>query len=343
MGVLLVSRRRGGVAVAGNGGNWFAGGGLLAPDDKKEELLAEFTEQAVLHRSVLTFFNVGPDDLALFRRFGFQATKWGEEALIDLTTCDWSGRAYEWVRRQSNFCRRQGLVFSECPDGGTAADDLAELSEISGLFLANKPQMGEISFLESRFDPRRLGRKRIFIARSHWGSGRIEGFLACNPAQNGAMWSMETYRQRPDAVRGTIPFLLHQAMQALKSDGVQTASLCLIPGLRCDQPLPGDSPLVRWGIVFGTQRCNLIFDAAGAYHFKSAFRPRYESRYLCVMPRMTLGSAWAFIRLLGVLKLDFRKMARGYVRRLTSAARDRACEFPHRFRSMPGQELEVRS
>ena len=175
----------GAVAVAGDGGNWFAGGGLLAPDDKKEELLAEFTEQAVLHRSVLTFFNVGPDDLALFRRFGFQATKWGEEALIDLTTCDWSGRADEWVRRQSNFCRCQGLVFSECPDGGTAADDLAELSEISGLFLANKPQMGEISFLESRFDPRRLGRKRIFIARSHWGSGRIEGFLACNPAKCG--------------------------------------------------------------------------------------------------------------------------------------------------------------
>jgi phosphatidylglycerol lysyltransferase len=187
---------------------------------------------------------------------------------------------------------------------------LVELAEVSAQFLANKPQASEISILESNFDPRQLGRKRIFVARADRGAGRIEGFLACNPARDGAMWSLETYRQRPDAVRGTIPFLMHQTMEILREEGVRDVSLCLIPGLRCRRPMPGDSRLTRWGIVLGTQHFDLVFDAAGVYHFKTRFRPRFENRYLCVRPRMTLGTAWAFIRLLGVLKIHPLKLGR---------------------------------
>jgi phosphatidylglycerol lysyltransferase len=303
---------RGVVAVARKGSYLHVSGGLLAAPEDKESLLAEVVQHAAQRRLVLTFFNIPEDELPLFLRFGFQATKWGEEALIDLASCTWSGGAYEWVRRQSNFCRRQGLVFSECRreqiPPAQWEDLLAEIAEVSALFLADKPQASEIPILESNFDPRNLGRKRIFVARADGGTGRIEGFLACNPCQNGATWTLETYRQRPDAVRGTIPFLMHQAMQALKGEGVQHASLCLIPGLRCHEPLPGDSAMARWGLVVGTQYFGVLFDTAGAYHFKSRFRPRFENRYLCVRPKVTLSSAWAFIRLLGVLQLDFGKL-----------------------------------
>jgi phosphatidylglycerol lysyltransferase len=126
---------------------------------------------------------------------------------------------------------------------------------------------------------------------------------------------METYRQRPDAVRGTSPFLMHQVMQVLRSEGVERVSLCLIPGLRCREPLPGDSRMARWGLVVGTQYFNLVFDTAGAYHFKSRFRPRYENRILCVRPRMSLATAAAFVRLLGVLRLDLHKLGHQIVRR----------------------------
>jgi len=304
--------RRGVVAVVPKGRYLHVSGGLLAPSEHKELLLAELVEHAVARRLVLTFFNIPEDELPLFRRFGFQATKWGEEALVDLPSCTWSGREYEWVRRQSNFCRRHGLVFSECRREDASAGQwkalLTELTEISALFLAVKPQAAEIPLLEGNFDPRHLGRKRIFIARAEGGTGRIEGFLASNPCQNGTMWTLETYRQRPDAVRGTVPFLVHQAMQLLKSEGAERASLCLIPGLGCREPLPGDSAMARWGLVVGTQYFGVLFDAAGAYHFKTRFRPRFESRYLCVRPKVTLGSAWAFVRLLGVLQLDFGKL-----------------------------------
>jgi phosphatidylglycerol lysyltransferase len=310
---------RGVVAVIRQGRHLFSSGGLLAPEAYQADLLAELVEAADAQRQVLTFFNIPEEQLPSFRAAGFQATKWGEEALVDLPDCSWSGKRYEWVRRQSSYCRRRGLVVSECrredvaPPGWEALS--AELSEVASLFLDGKPQADEVRFLEAGFDPARLGRKRVFVARADGGRGRIEGFLACNPCQRGRTWVLETYRQRRDAVRGTIPFLMHEVMHVLRAEGVQRVSLCLIPGLRCRQPTAGDSRMARWGLVIGTQYFNLIFDTAGAYHFKSRFRPRFENRYLCVRPRMSLATAVAFVRMVGVLRLDLRKLGREILRR----------------------------
>ena len=310
---------RGVVAVIRQGRYLFSSGGLLAAEADQAELLGQLVEAADAQRQVLTFFNIPEEQLPLFRAAGFQATKWGEEALVDLPDCTWSGKDYEWVRRQSNYCRRQGLAVAECrradvtPTGWQALS--GELSQVAALFLDGKPQSDEVRFLEAGFDPARLGRKRVFVARRDGGRGRIEGFLACNPCQRGRTWVLETCRQRPDAVRGTIPFLMHEVMHVLRAEGVRQVSLCLIPGLRCRAPLAGDSRMARWGLVAGTRYFNLIFDTAGAYHFKSRFRPRFENRYLCVRPRMSLATAVAFVRLVGVLRLDLRKLGREIARR----------------------------
>jgi phosphatidylglycerol lysyltransferase len=306
------SGRRGMIAVARQGRYWFSSGGLLAPAAHHEDLLRQFVAHAADQGCVPTFFNICDDQLPLFRKFGFQATKWGEEAIVDLASCSWSGRRYEWVRRQSNYCRRHGLVFLEIrPEdyaGTQGARLTAELAEVSGMFLAAKPQGREMRFLQGTFDSGRLGGKRVFLARNGEG-GRIEGFVACNPC-GGGTWVMETCRARPDAIRGTTAFIMHSAMQRFKNEGVERVSFCLLPGLRCDRPLPGDSALVRWGLALGTGGLNPAFETAGAFHFKSRFRPRFEARYLCVRPRMTLGTAIAFIRLLGVMHIDPRKLAK---------------------------------
>jgi lysylphosphatidylglycerol synthetase-like protein (DUF2156 family) len=81
------------------------GGGLLAPAGAKSLLLAEMIRWADRERLVLSFYNLTDDDLPLVRGAGFQVTKWGEEAIVDLTECTWSGKPYEWLRRQSSFCR----------------------------------------------------------------------------------------------------------------------------------------------------------------------------------------------------------------------------------------------
>ncbi|MBI3839583.1 MAG: DUF2156 domain-containing protein [Planctomycetia bacterium] len=307
-------------------------GGLLAPTAAKPQLLAEIVCWADRERLVLSFYNLTDDDLPLVRDAGFQVTKWGEEALVDLTACTWLGKPYEWLRRQTSFCRRHRIVVRECNPARMSAAEwdrvAAELVEISQALLGHKPQRDEIRFLEGRFDLADISRRRLFVAASDDGAGRIEGFLMCNPCLDGTRWSFETYRRRPDAIRGTMPYLMHQVMQRLQTEEVESVSLCLVPGLRCETPLPGDSPLARWSMVLATRYFSFIHDTRGMYHYKSRFRPRFASRYLAVRPRLSFGSAWSFVGVLGVLDLRLGNLVRQAAQRLRSAASRRTLSTP---------------
>ncbi len=88
-------------------------GGLLASDDDKPILLREFIRLADSFGLISSFYNITDHDLGLFRDYGFQVTKWGEEPIIDLPERTWSGRQYEWVRRQTGYCRRAGITVVE--------------------------------------------------------------------------------------------------------------------------------------------------------------------------------------------------------------------------------------
>ncbi len=287
-------------------------GGLLASEADKRALLKAFTDWAVRSHLRIMFYNIVPDEVPLFREASFQVTKWGEEAVIDLSTTTWKGKQFEWVRRQSNYALRHGLDFVECqPElmAGDAWDRLSqELTEVSNGILSERPQVGDIGFLNGRFDPTSLGRRRLFLAR-HKELGRIDGFLLCNPCRGGHEWALELYRDRPDAVRGTIPFLMHQALQLFRDEQNEHASLCLVPGVRCEQPLPGDSAIIRNAMVI-SQYFSFIFDVAGLYHYKSRFRPRFEDRFICAYPAVTLGAAFSFIGLCGALRLNSVKLIR---------------------------------
>jgi phosphatidylglycerol lysyltransferase len=300
------------------------GGGLIAPSQHKEALLAEFVEYASQHQLRVAFHNITDDELPLFRGFGFQVTKWGEEPVVDLGSCTWGGKAFEWVRRQTNFCQRHSVTAFEVRPDELEHEHwnrtLAEVLEVSAESLTLKPQADEMKFFEGRIDNHRLGLRRLFVARSGHGAGRMEGFVICNPMLGGTMWSTELYRHRRDAVRGTIAYLFHHLMQQLQAEGVSRVGLCLDPGLRTDTPIPGDSFLVRRGMSFSDRHLGLVFDNAGLRHFKTRFRPRYENRYICARPGVSFGSLLAFVSVFGVFNLSYSKLARIIIDRLRKRA-----------------------
>jgi phosphatidylglycerol lysyltransferase len=292
-------------------------GGLLAGDEEKPRLLQEFNELADSFGLLTSFYNIPEDDIDLFREHGYQVTKWGEEPIVDLQECTWSGKPYEWVRRQTNYCRRAGITIVE--HRREEMDDeswnalIRELRAVSDSLLATKPHSGEIQLVEGQLEVPGWGRRRLFVAYSQ-DSARIEGFLIALPMQGGRRWSFEMYRHRPDAVRGVVPHLFHEAMIRMKAEGIESVSLCLIPGLGCEEALPGDSALTRRALCFGKKRLNFLFDFAGLYHFKSRFRPRYESRYICSRPRSTPFTTLALFRMSGLLTFDPKKVGQHFVR-----------------------------
>jgi phosphatidylglycerol lysyltransferase len=288
-------------------------GGLLAISEDKPQLLREFVAFADSHRLVVTFINVTEEDASLFRQHGFQVTKWGEEPFVDLQLCDWSGKQFDWVRRQTNYCRRAGISIVEhrCDEMNDA--DWARLSEslreVSEEQLATKPHSAEIRLLEGQLEADRWGRRRLFVAYSSDSPRRIEGFLVALPSRDGSCWAFEMYRRRRDAVRGVVPHLFHEAMTRMKSEGSKSVSLCLVPGLGCEKAVTGDSALTRRGLVFGIKYLNFLFDFAGIYHFKSRFRPRYENRYMCARPGTTPQSALALFRLSGMMAFNLQRVS----------------------------------
>jgi phosphatidylglycerol lysyltransferase len=312
--------RRGAVAFLRQGRYLHVGGGLLAAPGAWSLLLKSFVAWARSQRLRMLFYNIDPQQLPHFRDAGFQATKWGEEPILDLDDVTWQGGQYEWVRRQNNYALRHCLEFRECKPDSLSADEwdriAAEVEAISIGTKAERPQARDIGFLNGRFDPADLGRRRLFLAHNTKRS-RIEGFLLCNPCLGGTEWALELYRDHSDAVRGTIPFLMYQALRQFQQEGANRASLCLVAACRCDGKLPGDSAIIRHALSM-SRYFGFIFDVAGMYHFKSRFRPRFEDRFICACPAMTLGAAVSFVRVCGALRLDAVKLGRSFWKQLTN-------------------------
>lgn len=282
----------------------FIYGGLLCPFEKREQLVREFLEDCGRRRLTPSFFNVGRSDAELLQTFGFDATKFGEEPIVELDNCTWKGKPYEWVRRQSNFCLRHDLVMEEVVRSELSEDEwnalMDELDVISDHFLEDKPHAHRMRNCVSRFCRTLMFGQRIFVAR-HAQTGRIDGFVVCNPCLGGRMWAIESYRKRRDAVRGVIPFLMHQCMQKFQTEDVPFVTLSMLPLIRCDQPRAGDSWLLRKVITLVHRHGSALYDSAGLFHFKSRFRPhRFDDRFICnrhgVSPGMLIAGmkSWGF-------------------------------------------------
>ncbi len=318
-------------------------GGLLGPVEERQALLKEFFEFVQQNNYVATFYNIGESELPLFRRQGFQVTKWGEEPLLDVQNLTWSGHDYEWVRRQANYCRRQDAVVTECCPIDYSADEwdelMAEIRAITAECLSTKPQRGEVRFFNGSVDPPSWDRRRLFVARSDDGAGRIEGFLICLPYDDGQQWAIETYRHRLDAPRGVVPFLIREAVDSLKSEGVQSVSLCLCPAVRYER-LKNDSWIIRRCLQFGFNYASAFFDMPGEYHFKSRFRPRFVRRFICHWPQASVGSMCSTVWLSAALDLDLKKLVHNVWSRFTRPKTRRNLAMPKERELAPTEVVE---
>ena len=284
----------------------FVYGGILAPPDAKRKLIAEFVADCDARRSSPSFFNAGTQDVELLREFDFAATKFGEEPIVELDKCSWKGKDYDWVRRQTNFCNRNHLVFEEVVRQDFSDADweslMDEMDVISNHFLEEKPHAGHMKNIVSRFCRKLIFGQRIFIARNTTKQ-QIEAFVMCSPCLDGDMWAIESYRKRRDAVRGVIPFLMHQCMTVFQTENVPCVTLSMLPLIGCEKPNPGDSWFLRKTITFAHKHGGALYDSAGLYHFKTRFRPhRFEDRFICVRPKVSAGlliagmQSWGFHR-----------------------------------------------
>lgn len=301
-------------------------GSLLAPAGERDQLLAEFLDTVRTRRQAISFFNVIPGEVDRFRRQGFAVVKWGEDALLDLPEWNPAGPACGWLRRQQRHVSRLGSVAEELPADQLTPFLRQELEEVCAASLRLKPQWADMRFFEGQPEFDHPGRRRIFVARRESGTGRIEAVVVANPYAEGEGWGLELYRHRPDAIRGAVPFAMLAAIERFRAEGVRQVSLCLAPGRGCGTVAETGDWLAHQAMRLGSSRFNVLFDPHGLNHFKSRFRPRFEPRYVCVWPRVTLGSLLSTGWLWGIWKVSPWRLGRVIARRLQAASARRSLE-----------------
>ncbi|MEZ6057832.1 MAG: DUF2156 domain-containing protein [Planctomycetaceae bacterium] len=313
-----------GVAVFKHSRFWHIPGGILSSPEDRPEVISWLKSIAEKQRVTVAVYSVGKEDVPLFAERGFEINKWGEEPVLDLGSIDWKGSDFSWMRRQTSFCQRHGLIAREVFPDQEAPERRAqiesELWEILHADLKGRAYPKPLRMLEGQFAPHALFHRRLFVAENP-AEKRIESFVVCNPMRGGREWAIETYRRRPDSVRGAVPFLMRSIVDLFQSEGIERISLCIVPGRGCETVSNDrENWMVRRSMQLWYHRLGPLFNAKGQDYFKQKFRPRFQERFICVSPKSSLRSLSSFMWTTGglmphpwnLVKAFWRSLRRGH-------------------------------
>ena len=304
----LAYQLSGGVAL-------IAGDPVCAPQQARR-LIRDFTN-AMLRP--VGAYQVSPLMLEAFREEGFADVQIGKEAVFDLDRFTLGGGQMELVRAATNKARREGLVVSEhhpfgkcgeTRDTETINDELREISE-AWLQCKGNQEMGFVLGSLSLDHP---SAKRYFVARALKGTGRIEGFIVCEPIYGRSGYYLDVTRRRHDAVRGTMELLTAEILRLLREEGYQMASMGLAPLALLDDPDLLDHPVLARLMRFVYERVNLNYDFKLLYRYKAKYHPHtWEPRYFCFnQRRLSLSMLYAVIQVRNALKLEMLIGRKGF-------------------------------
>lgn len=324
---ILTADHSAAVSVIPTGRCLHCSGGILASADNRRQMIARLSEFARRTNRVVACYSITERDRPLFEEAGWEVSKFGEDTTLKLDSLNWSGKPFEWIRRQFNYGQRSGLVCREVNRqqvGEESWKRLAEeLFEIFQDDLRGRFYSREMNLLVGKLQPDNLGRRRLFVAENR-GTGQIEAFVVSNPMRGGKAWALEMFRKRGNATRGAIPFLIKATVDMLRAEGTEEVSLSMLLWKDTHKFVgPTTSSLLRWGLVFGYHVGDIMYRTKGLTHFKTRFRPELSNCYVCVTPRTTIFSSLNFLYTVGAFSFTpwsaarylYHYLTRGLIRK----------------------------
>ena len=247
-------------------------------------LLADFL--AASNGCSVCAYQVTPEFLDAFRQSGFGDVQIGNEAVFNLEQFTLAGGQMELVRAATNKARREGVRIIEHHPFAPGAGVLnAELRAVSDEWLRNKNNR-EMGFLLGGLGLECSSAKRYFIARSKGGSGRVEGFIVCEPIYGRRGYYLDVTRRRMDAVRGTMELLTSEIFNILNGEGYEIASMGLAPLANMDDPDLKRHPRLTSLMRYAYEHIENTYDFKHLYRYKAKYHPHaWERRYLCFFGR----------------------------------------------------------
>jgi len=269
---------------------WLAAGEPLARAENQAELATRFLEQAREHNRVVAFV---PATAAFARSSAsrdFSAVKVGAAPYFDLRTWNPRGDSAKKMRAEINQARRADVTVESL---NQIDDDVKqEAAELCLRWLGNRRAATSFGWLIALDPFRHADHKKYFLARAH---GKLVGLLGASPIPMRKGWYLEDVLRDPDAPAGTATLLVFEALQALKTDGAELATLGTAPLAKDgSNEISTEHPVVARALSVASKQFSGLYNFEGLRRFKGKFAPSWwESEYvvtqrgIAIPPRVT--------------------------------------------------------
>ncbi len=266
-----------------SGHSWVAMGDPVGPPEICEPLAWEFLEQCDVMAVSPVFYQVKPQNLALYIDLGLNLSKLGEEARVELGGFALDGPARADLRQAHRRASRDGAQFEVIPRAGVGAV-LGELRAVSDAWLQEK-KTAEKRFSLGFFDERYLQNFDCGVVRR---DGAIVAFANLWRAA-GSELSVDLMRYDGAAPKGVIDFLLIECMLWGRTQGFHWFNLGMAPlsGLEEHALAPTWHKLGRMVQRYG----EMFYHFEGLRKYKEKFSPVWRPRYLAAPDGLAMAGA----------------------------------------------------
>jgi phosphatidylglycerol lysyltransferase len=286
---------------------------VAASESDRSRLLAAFADAVHSAGLVPCLFTVTGEASRHASDQGWQSLQIAEEAVIDLTTLSFTGKAWQDVRTAMNQAAKLGITLRLGPLGEQPRGLQLQVRAISSEWVEDKglPEMGfTLGGVDEALDP------HVRVALAVDEDSTVHGLTSWMPIYDvgggePAGWTLDVMRRLPGGFRYSMEFLISSAAKAFKDEGCRVVSLSGAPLARSRGPSEG--PLMDRGTV------DAFLDKLGGalepyygfrslHAFKAKFQPQLAPLYLVFpeetdLPRIGLALSRAYLPDAGVRDL----------------------------------------
>ncbi len=303
--LLVLHGIAGGLGLQQVGKVLVASGEPLCSPDAWPAIAAAFLELARSVQAVPCFAPVGGEFAATLQQLGLLTVRLGSTPYVHLRDWPQTGNAGAGVRQAVNRAKRDHLIFTRRPqnseqEGPSAADSVVWRNEVRRLcegWLRSRRARTAFHWI-FQLDPLGFpGYRQCFEARRE---GRLVGLLAVSPLRGRDCWYLEDILRSEDAPASTSTALVAYALNALRAEGVNMATVGGVPlarerGWDTHEVTPLERLAYRLRPLL-----SLMYSFDGLETFKRRFGPaHWENEFLALPPglKAQLRVVGALIRL----------------------------------------------
>ncbi|WP_198010795.1 bifunctional lysylphosphatidylglycerol flippase/synthetase MprF [Kaistia granuli] len=271
--------------------SWVALFDPIGPRDAWPGLIWQFVEMARAAGGRAVFYQVMPENLALYADAGMRAFKLGEAAQVDLEGFDLKGAKRAGLRHAFNRSQREGLSF-EYLEPGEVAGSIDDLEAISNRWLAEH-RAREKRFSLGAFERGYVMSQPAAVVRRE---GRIVAFATVMTTETKEAATVDLMRFDPGVPAGAMEYLFVCVMLHLRALGYRWFDLGMAPlaGLSESPAAPMWHRLGRAVFEHGER----FYNFHGLRAFKAKFQPEWHPRYMAVSGGMSPALALADVTVL---------------------------------------------